>query len=149
MRSPLSVKPLLISPITSPLLLRICISALLDQVLPKQLVNLSELLPDVELRVTRDAVLLDEVGQSAVRKLRPAPAIDQFRTHATCGPSSYTLMLEEGGFGPRNEKVLTGIELGRRTLGTEIAHLTARERFYNLIAHFLSLSRTITVLFEK
>src|ERR1019366_1734401 len=73
MRSPLSVKPLLISPITSPWLLRICISALLDQVLSEQLVNLSELLPDVELRVTRDAMLLDEVGQSAVGKLRPAP----------------------------------------------------------------------------
>src|ERR1035441_1881461 len=149
MRSPLSVKPLLISPITSPLLLRICISALLDQVLPEQLVNLSELLPDVELRVTRDAVLLDEVGQSAVRKLRPAPPVDQFSASVTRGPSPDTLLLEERGFGPRNEKVPTGIELGRRTLGTEIAHLAARERFYNLLAHFLSLSRTITDLVEK
>src|ERR1035437_3200959 len=129
MRSPLSVKPLLISPITSPRLLRICISALLDQVLPEQLVNLSELLPDVELRVTRDAVLLDEVGESAVGKLRPAPSINQFGTAGTRGPSPHTLVLEERGFGPRNEKVLTGIELGRRTVGTEIAHLTARERF--------------------
>jgi hypothetical protein len=58
-------------------------------------------------------------------------------------------VLEERGFGPRNEKVLTGIELGRRTLGTEITLLTARERFYDLIVHCLSLSRTITVLFEK
>jgi len=116
--------------------LRICISALLDQVLSEQLVNLSELLPDVELRVTRDAALLDEVGQCAVGKLRPAPPIHQFSTTGTRGPSPYTLVLEELGFGPRNEKVLTGIELGRRTLGTEIAHLTARERFYNLIAHF-------------
>src|ERR1039457_2598149 len=149
MRSPLSVKPLLISPITSPWLLRICISALLDQVLSEQLVNLSELLPDVELRVTRDAVLLDEVGQSAVRKLGPAPPVNQFSTTGTCGPSPYTLALKECGFGPRNEKVPTGIELGRGTFGTEIAHLTARERFYNLIAHFLCLSRTITVLFEK
>jgi hypothetical protein len=118
-------------------------------VLSEQLVNLSELLPDVELRVTRDAVLLDEVGESAVRKLRPAPPVNQFSTTGTRGPSPHTLVLEERGFGPRNEKVLTGIELGRGMLGTEIAHLTARERFYNLIAHFLSLSRTITVLFEK
>src|ERR1019366_8426937 len=81
MRSPLSVKPLLISPIKSPWLLRICISALLDQVLSEQLVNLSELLPDVELRVTRDAVLLDEVGQSAVGKLRPAPPPRQSIQH--------------------------------------------------------------------
>jgi hypothetical protein len=110
-------------------------SALLDQVLSEQLVNLSELLPDVELRVTRDAVLLDEVGESAVGKLRPAPAVDQFSTSVTRRPSPHTLVLEERGLGPRNEKVLTGIELGRRTLGTEIAHLTARERFYNLIAH--------------
>jgi hypothetical protein len=112
-------------------------------------VNLSELFPDVELRVTRDAVLLDEIGESAVGKLRPAPPVDQFSTTGTRGPSPNTLVLEERGFGPRNEKVFTGIELGGRTLGTEIAHLTARERFYNLIAHFLSLSRTITVLFEK
>jgi hypothetical protein len=118
-------------------------------VLSEQLVNLSELLPDVELRVTRDAVLLDEVGESAVHKLRPAPPVDQFSTTGTCGPSPHALVLEEHGFGPRNEKVLTGIQLGRRTLRTEIAHLTAGERFYNLIAHFLSLSRTITVLFEK
>src|ERR1039458_2734628 len=125
MRSPLSVKLLLISPITSPSLLRICISALLDQVLSKQLVNLSELLPEVELRVTRDAVLLDEVGESAVRKLRPAPPVNQFGTAGTRGPSPHALVLEECGLGPRNEKVLAGIELGRRTLGTEIAHLTA------------------------
>src|ERR1017187_558668 len=129
MRSPLSVKPLLISQITSPRLLRICISALLDQVLPEQLVNLSELLPDVELRVTRDAVQLDEVGQSAGRKVRPARPVNQFSTSVTRGPSPYTLVPEECGFGPRNKKVLTGIELGRRTLGTEIAHLAARERF--------------------
>jgi hypothetical protein len=58
-------------------------------------------------------------------------------------------VLEERGLGPRNEEIPTGIKLGRRTVGTEIAHLTALERFYNLIAHFLSLSRTITVLFEK
>jgi hypothetical protein len=118
-------------------------------VLSEQLVNLSELLPDVELRITRDTVLLDEVGQSAVRKLRPAPSVNQFSTRGTRGPSPHTLVLEERGFGPRNEKVLTGIELGRRPLGTEIAHLTTRERFYNLISHFLSLNRTITVLFEK
>src|ERR1019366_5205305 len=149
MRSPLSVKPLLISPITSPRLLRIRISALLNQVLSEQLVNLSQLLPDVELRVTRDAVLLDEVGESAVRKLRPALPVNQFSATRTRGPSPHTLVLEERGFGPRNEKVLTGIELGRGTLGTEIAHLTARERFYKLIAHFLSLSRTINVLLEK
>src|ERR1019366_8360376 len=106
MRSPLSVKPLLISPITSPWLLRICISALLDQVLSEQLVNLSELLPDVEVRVTRDAVLLDEVGQSAVGKLRPAPPVNQFSATGTRGPSPHTFVLEERGFGPRNEKVL-------------------------------------------
>src|ERR1035437_2926424 len=135
MRSPLSVKPLLISPITSPWLLRICISALLDQVLSEQLVNLAELLPDVELRVTRDAVLLDEVGQRAVRKLRPAPPVNQLSASVTRGPGPHTLV-EERSFGPRTEKVFTGIELGRGTLGTEIAHLTARERFYNLIAHF-------------
>jgi hypothetical protein len=111
-------------------------SALLDQVLSEQQVNLSELLPDVELRVTRDAVLLDEVGESAVGKLRPAPAFDQFSTSVTRGPSPYTLVLEERGLGPRNQKILASIKLGRRTLGTEIAHLTARERFYNLIAHF-------------
>src|ERR1039458_1607521 len=122
MRSPLSVKLLLISPITSPRLLRICISALLDQVLSEQLVNLAELLPDVELRVTRDAVLLDEVGHSAVGKLRPAPPVNQFSASVTRGPSPHTLVLEERGLGPRNAKVLTGIELGRRTLGTEIAH---------------------------
>jgi hypothetical protein len=116
MRSPLSVKPLLISPITSPSLLRICISTLRDQVLSEQLVNLSELLPDVELRVTRDAVLLDEVGQSAVRKLRPAPSVNQFSTTGTRGPSPHTLVLEERGFRPRNEKVLTCINLGRRKL---------------------------------
>src|SRR5450756_929079 len=87
MRSPLSVKPLLISPITSPRLLRICISALLNQVLSEQLVNLSELLPDVELRVTRDAALLDEVGQSAVGKLRPAPPVNQFSTTGTRCPT--------------------------------------------------------------
>src|SRR6266852_317255 len=138
MRSPLSVKLELISPITSPWLLRICISALLDQVLSEQLVNLSELLPDVELRIARDAVLLDEVGQSAVRQLRPAPSVNQFSASVTRGPSPYTLMLEERGLGPRNEEIPTGIELGRRTLGTGIAHLTARERFYNLIAHFCS-----------
>jgi hypothetical protein len=115
----------------------------------EQLVNLSELLPDVELRVTRDAVFPDEVGQSAVRKLRPPLPVNQFSTTGTRCPSPNTLVLKERGFGPRNEKVLTGIELGRRTLGTEIAHLTARKRFYNLIAHFLCLSRTITVLFEK
>jgi len=119
-------------------LLRICISTLLDQVLSEQLVNLSELLSDVELRVAWDAVLLDKVGQSAVRKLRPAPPVNQFSTTGTRGPSPYTLVLEERGFGLRNQKVLTGIELGRRTLGTEIAHLTAREWFYNLIAHFCS-----------
>src|ERR1035438_9800620 len=141
-RPPLSVKPLLISPITSPWLLQICISALLDQVLSEQLVNLSELLPDVELRVTRDAVLLDEVGQSAVGKLRPAPPVNQFSTTGARGPSPHTLVLEERSFRPRNEKVLTCVKLGRRTLGTEIAHLAARERFYNLIVHFLSLSRT-------
>src|ERR1035437_1786330 len=135
MRSPLSVNPLLISPITSPWLLRICISALLDQVLSEQLVNLSELPPDVELRVTRDAVLLDEVGESAVGKLRPAPPVNQFSASVTRGPGPHTLV-EERSFGPRNEKVFTGKELGRGTLGTEIAHLTARERFYNLIAHF-------------
>jgi hypothetical protein len=45
-------------------------------------------------------------------------------------------VLEERGLGPRNEKVLTGIELGRGMFGTEIAHLTTGERFYNLIAHF-------------
>src|ERR1039458_6333260 len=129
MRSPLSVKLLLISPISSPWLLRICISALLDQVLSEQPVNLAELLPDVELRVTRDAVLLDEVGHSAVGKLRPAPPVNQFSTTGTRGPSPPTLVLEERGLGPRNEKILTGIKLGRRTLGTEIAHLTARERF--------------------
>src|SRR5450759_3944397 len=149
MRSPLSVKPLLISPITSPRLLRICISNLRDHVLPEQLVNLSELLPDVELRVTRDAVFPDEVGQSAVRKLRPPLPVNQFSTTGTRGPGPHTLVLEERGLGPRNEKVLTGIELGRRTLGTEIAHLAAREQYYNLIAHFLSLSRTITDLVEK
>jgi hypothetical protein len=76
------------------------------------------------------------------------PSINSAQTGAR-GPSPYTFVLEERGLGPGNEKVLTGIKLGRRTLGTEIAHLTARERFYNLIAHFLSLSRTITVLFEK
>jgi hypothetical protein len=118
-------------------------------VLSEQLVNLSELLPDVELRVTRDALLLDEVGPSAVRKLRPAPPVNQFSATGTRGPSPDTLVLKERGFGPRNEKVPTGIELGRGTLGTEIAHLTTRERFYNLIAHFWSMSRTITVLFEK
>jgi len=115
----------------------------------EQLVNLSELLPDVELRIARDAVLLDEVGQSAIRKLRPAASVNQFSASVTRGPSPYTLMLEERGFRPRNEEIPTGIKLGRGTLGTEIAHLTARERFYNLIVHFLSLSRTITVLFEK
>ena len=94
-------------------------------------------------------LLLDEVGQSAVRKLRPAPPVNQFSATGTRGPSPDTLVLKERGFGPRNEKVPTGIELGRGTFGTEIAHLTARERFYNLIAHFLCLSRTITVLFEK
>jgi hypothetical protein len=78
---------------------------------------------------------------------RPSSISSAHLLHAAQAP--HTLVLEECGFGPRNEKVLTGIELGRRTLGTEIAHLTARERFYNLIAHFLSLSRTITVLFEK
>src|ERR1039458_9411010 len=129
MRSPLSVKPLLISPITSPWLLRICISALLYQVLSEQLVNLSKLLPDVELRVTRDAVQLDEVGQRAVRKLRPAPLVNQFSATGTRGPSPHILVLEERSFRPRNEKVLTCVKLGRRTLGTEIAHLTARERF--------------------
>src|ERR1019366_4907543 len=135
MRSPLSVNPLLISPIASPWLLRICMSALLDQVLSEQLVNLSELFPDVELRVAQDPVLLDEVGESAVRKLRPALPVNQFSASVTRGPSPYTLVLEERGLGPRNEKVLTGIELGRGTLGTEIAHLPARERLYNLIAH--------------
>src|ERR1039458_295912 len=94
MRSPLSVKLLLISPITSPWLLRICISALLDQVLSEQPVNLAELLPDVELHVTRDAVLLDEVGHSAVGKLRPAPPVNQFSTTGTRGPSPHTLVLE-------------------------------------------------------
>ena len=74
-------------------------------------------------------VLLDEIGQSAVRQLRPAPSVNQFSASVTRGPSSNTFVLEERGLGPRNEKVLTGIELGRRTLGTEIAHLTTRERF--------------------
>jgi hypothetical protein len=124
-------------------------SALLYQVLSEQLVNLSELLPDVELRVTRDGVLLDEVGESSVGKLRPAPPVNQFSTTGTRGPSPHTLVLEERGFGPGNQKILASIKLGRGTLGTEIAHFTARERFYNLIAHFLCLSRTINVLLEK
>ena len=98
--------------------------------------DLPELFSDVELRVTRDAVLLDEIGQSAVCKLRPAPSVNQFGACVTRGPSSNTFVLEERGLRPWNEKVLTGIELGRRTLGTEIAHLTTRERFYNLISHF-------------
>jgi hypothetical protein len=58
-----------------------------------------------------------------------APPVNQFSATGTRGPSPHTLVLEERGLGPRNEKVLTGIELGRRPLGTEIAHLTARERF--------------------
>jgi len=94
----------------------------------EQLVNLSELLPDIEMRVAWDAVLIDEVAQSAIRKLRPALSINQFGASVTRGPCPYTLMSEERGFGPRNQKVLTGIELGRRMLGTEIAHLTTRER---------------------
>src|SRR5450756_1096177 len=130
------MRPLLSAPTTPPRALLSGISAPLNQLLSEQLVNLSELLPDVELRVTRDAALLDEVGQSAVGKLRPAPPVNQFSTTGTRCPSPHTLVLEERGLGPRNEKVLTGIELGRRPLGTEIAHLTARERFYKLIAHF-------------
>src|SRR5229473_8232764 len=106
MRSPLSVKLVLISPISSPRLLRICISALLDEVRSEQLVNLSELLPDVELRVAWDAVLLDEIGQSAVRQLRPALPVNQFGASVARGPSPYSLVLEERGLGPRNEKVL-------------------------------------------
>ena len=93
--------------------------------------------------------MLDEVGQSAVRKLRPALSVNQVSASVTRGPSPHILVLEERGFGPRNQKVLTGIKLGRRTLGTEIAHLTAWEWLYKLIAHCLCLSRTINVLFEK
>src|ERR1039457_5725615 len=104
MRSPFCVMLLLISPITSPRLLRLSISALLDQVLSEQLVNLSELLPDVQLRVAWDAVLLDEVGQSAVCKLRPAPSVNQCGACVTCGPSSYTFVLEERGLRSWNEK---------------------------------------------
>src|SRR6266567_2688839 len=107
MRSPLSVKPLLISPITSPRLLRICISALLDQVRSEQLVDLSELLPDIEVRVARDTMLLEEVGQCTIRKLRPAASINQFSASVTRGPSPYTLVLKERGFGPRNEEIPT------------------------------------------
>jgi hypothetical protein len=82
-----------------------------------------------------------------LRKL--VKARNQFSASVTRCPSPYTFVLEERGFGPRDEEVLTGIEPGRRMLGTEIAHLPPPERFYNLIAHFWSLGRTITVLFEK
>jgi hypothetical protein len=113
----------------------------------EQLVNLSELLPHIEMSVAWNAVLLQKAGESAIRKLCPAPSINQFRAGATRRPSADALVLKSRRFGPRDQKVLTRINLSCGALGTEIAHLPTRERFnrdYFCRHRQLSVVATIT-----
>src|ERR1019366_8657782 len=138
MRSPLSVKPLLISPITSPWLLRICISALLDQVLSEQLVNLSELFSEVWFFVLRIAVLLLELRQGAFCEFRPAARIHEPRADFTSTPRANGLMREHSVLQPH--KISAGVEPMGRFGGTEVANLPTRRRIkeHNLPCHLLS-----------
>jgi hypothetical protein len=122
------VYAVLISPISSPQLLRICISALLDQVLSEQLMDFAELLAHVEMRVAGYRVLLQEVGESAIRQFRPAPGINYFRALAACRPTSDAFVLEDRGLESGDDEVLAGVYLGRGALGTKVARLATGER---------------------
>src|ERR1039458_1787261 len=99
MRSPLSVKPLLISPISSPWLLRICISNLRDHVLLEKLMDLPELFSEVWFFVLRIAVGLLELCQSSFREFGPATRINEPRADFTSTPRANGFMRDRKSAG--------------------------------------------------
>src|ERR1019366_6206242 len=121
MRSPLSVNPMMISPITSPRLLRICISNLPDHVLLEKLMDLPESFPEVRLFVLRIAVRLLELSQGSFREFRPATRINKPRADFTSTPGANGFMCEHRVLQPH--EISAGVEPMGRFGCAEVANL--------------------------
>src|SRR5208337_433729 len=139
MRSPLSVKLLLISPITSPRLLRISISNLRDHVLFEKSMDLPESCAEISFFILRVAVPLLELSQSPFRELRPETRIDEVRAEFTSKPCTNGLMCEHRSFQPH--EVSASEEPLDRFRCAEVANLVTRRRIKdeNLPCHPLPL----------
>jgi hypothetical protein len=133
------VKPLLISPITSPQLLRICISNLRDDVLLEKLMDLPELFSEVWFFVLRIAVGLLELCQSSFREFGPATRINEPRADFTSTPRANGFMREHSVLQPH--EISASVEPMGRFGCAEVANLSTRRRIKdgNLPCHPLSL----------
>jgi hypothetical protein len=90
--------------------------------------DFAQLLAHIDMRVARNTVLLQEVGESAIRQHCPAPGINQFRALAARRPTSDAFVLEDRGLESGDYEVLAGVCLGCGALGTKVARLATGER---------------------
>jgi hypothetical protein len=131
----------LISPITSPRLLRISISNLRDHVLFEKFMDLPESLPEVWFFVLRTAVLLFELSQSSFREFGPETRINEVRADFTSKPCANGLMREHGSLQPH--EISASVEPLGRFGCAEVADLVTRRRIKdeNLPCHLLPLQQ--------
>ena len=109
--------------------------------------ELPELFPEVWFFILRIAVRLLELRQSSFREFRPAARINKLSADFTSRPCAHGFMCEHRSLQPH--EISAGVEPLCRFGCAEVAYLPIREWFYNLLAHFLALGRTIAGLVQK